>query len=167
MCSPHSGQIDTATFYSISNCQPGLANVSFGNSLIKQVVRNLSVEFPKIKNYVTLSPMPGLSKWANSLSELPDDPSEKTLKSLAAHYLVQEKTKRGLPLDPVARFHLRNGAEVFRLHTQANSSDEAQAAAFGMMVNYLYDLDKIPENQIKYSNENYVRASKEVQSLCN
>ena len=160
-------QIDTATFYSISNCQPGLANVSFGNSLIKQVVRNLSVEFPKIKNYVTLSPIPGLSRWADNLSELPNDQTEKTLKQLAARYLIQEKNNRGQPLDPVARFHLGNGAEMFRLHTQANSSKEAQDSAFGMMVNYLYDLDKIPENQIKYSNENYVRASKEVQSLCN
>jgi len=160
-------QIDTATFYSISNCQPGLANVSFGNSLIKQVVRNLSVEFPNIKTYATLSPIPGFARWAVSLSEPVTNLTQKDLKSLAAHYLIQEKNKRGQPLDPVARFHLGNGAEVFRLHSQANSSEDAQASAFGMMVNYLYDLDKIPENQIRYSNESYVRASKEVLSLCN
>ena len=159
-------QIDTATFYSISNCQPGLANVSFGNSLIKQVVQNLSVEFPKIKNYVTLSPIPGLAKWAESVTEAEEKAADANLMSLTARYLIQEKNRRGQPLDPVARFHLSNGAEVFRLRENANSSQEAQSSSFGMMVNYLYDLNRVSENQYRYHHEQHVRASKEVQSLC-
>ena len=53
---------DTAVFYSISNCQPDLNNISFGNLLIKQVVQELQAEFPSIKTFVTLSPVPGFNR---------------------------------------------------------------------------------------------------------
>lgn len=61
---------DTAIFYSISNCQAGLAGVSFGNFLIKRVVRDLASKLPNLKTFSTLSPIPGLRKW---LQNLPDD----------------------------------------------------------------------------------------------
>ena len=56
-------EADTAIFYSISNCQPGLRGVSFGNFLIKQVVSDLKREFPGLKTFATLSPIPGFRKW--------------------------------------------------------------------------------------------------------
>ena len=53
----------TAVFYSISNCQRGLAGVSFGNFLIKQVVEEIAREYPKLTRFVTLSPVPGFADW--------------------------------------------------------------------------------------------------------
>src|SRR3982075_1120393 len=54
---------DTAIFYSISNCQDGLRGISFGNFLIKQVVEELQAEFPQLKRFSTLSPVPGFRRW--------------------------------------------------------------------------------------------------------
>ncbi len=58
-------QADTAIFYSISNCQPGLRGISFGNFLIKQVVDELRAELPGLKRFATLSPVPGFKRWLN------------------------------------------------------------------------------------------------------
>ena len=159
-------QFETATFYSISNCQPGLANVSFGNSLIKQVVRNLSEEFPHISNYVTLSPIPKLGEWvkSNKISGR-DFEDDEFLLPLAAQYLLSAKREDNLPYDPVARFHLGNGADVFRINAAANKSAEAQKASFGTMVNYRYDLAKNSQNQIRFANTFSVSASREVKNL--
>ncbi|MCC3262732.1 malonyl-CoA decarboxylase family protein, partial [Paenibacillus polymyxa] len=63
---------DTAVFYSISNCQEGLRGISFGNFLIKQVVEELAREVPGLKQYVTLSPVPGLRRWLDSQAERPE-----------------------------------------------------------------------------------------------
>ena len=54
---------DTAIFYSISNCQRGLAGISFGDFLIKRVVDSLAAELPHVKTYATLSPIPGFRAW--------------------------------------------------------------------------------------------------------
>src|SRR5258707_2556707 len=54
---------DTAIFYSISNCQDGLRGISFGNFLIKQVVEELQAEFPQLRRFSTLSPVPGFRRW--------------------------------------------------------------------------------------------------------
>jgi len=56
-------EVDAAIFYSITNAQQGLVGISFGNFLIKRVVDQLASEFPKIKTFATLSPIPGLRKW--------------------------------------------------------------------------------------------------------
>lgn len=156
---------DTAVFYSISNCQKGLAGISFGNSLIKQVVRYLSAELPNIKQFVTLSPIPGLSKWIkqNDLTAVALD--QTILKRLTAHYLIAEKNTQGSPLDPVARFHLANGALVHAVNVDADISDKGMAQSNGAMVNYLYDLNRISQNLARYAAEKEVNATSSVNSL--
>ncbi|RMH46648.1 MAG: decarboxylase [Alphaproteobacteria bacterium] len=156
---------DTAVFYSISNCQKGLAGVSFGNSLIKQVVRDLAAELPGLQSFVTLSPIPGLAAWLTEagLADAAGDPLR--LKRLAAHYLLAEKTPDGAPRDPVARFHLGNGALVHAIHLDADPSPKGRAQSFGVMVNYLYDLDRIQDNLRDYEATGRVAAAPQVRSL--
>src|SRR3546814_12052033 len=62
-------QADTAIFYSISNTQKGLKQISFGDYLIKRVVQTLSREFPRLKIFPTLSPIPGFRRWLAALPE--------------------------------------------------------------------------------------------------
>ena len=153
----------TATFYSISNCQPGLTQISFGNFLIKQVVQELAIEFPSIKNFVTLSPVPGFSKWlkakkksvsnnvVNPNVELPAqdegvfDIDGKSLRKLVFNYLLRSK-KNDLPADPVCRFHLGNGASIYEINENADLSEKGMSQSYGVMVNYLYDLTSIEKN---------------------
>ncbi|MEM0924013.1 MAG: malonyl-CoA decarboxylase, partial [Pseudomonadota bacterium] len=142
---------DTAVFYSISNCQAGLAGVSFGNSLIKQVVADLSADHPGISTFVTLSPIPGLRQWAEE-SEIPlQDLDADRLVEIAAHYLLEAKRPDRRPLDPVARFHLGNGAVINALHAGADPSQRGQAQSAGVMVNYRYDLGRISQNHEAYA----------------
>ena len=160
---------DTATFYSISNCQEGLMRVTLGNFLIKRVVFEIQEENPKIKNFGTLSPLPGFSDWFLSLSveKLKDilkdyditklnflrssdlkigEPKiieEKTaIKKLVAHYLINEKINNK-PLNPVSRFHLGNGASIYNIIINGNISDYGYKESFGIMVNYGYQLEKL------------------------
>lgn len=136
---------DTAVFYSINNCQRGLAQVSFGNFLIKQVVHQLREQLPQLKTFVTLSPIPGFRRWAEQQEILIDpieDPANARIQCL--DYLLT--MKNGRPLDPVARFHLGNGARLEQIHLEADPSQSGQARSFGMMVNYLYDADQIVAN---------------------
>ena len=158
-------EADTAVFYSISNCQAGLAGISFGNSLIKQVVRDLSGEMSNLKRFVTLSPVPGLQRWATSEGHdaLPDDAQK--AKQMAAHYLLDAKRSDGRPLDPVARFHLANGALVHKVHAGADVSDKGIAQSGAVMVNYLYDLSRISTNIEQYDSKFDVAASSAVRSL--
>lgn len=177
-------QFDTATFYSISNCQPGLKNISFGNFLIKQVVQELQVEFPSIKNFVTLSPIPGFRVWLNTeasdepeelsslrdvVRSMPDGPEAieqhaDAIKRLVFHYLVHAKSGK-YPADPVARFHLGNGAMIHRLHTGADLSEKGVAQSRGTMVNYLYDLRFIERNHEHYATEGTVEFNDKLKSL--
>ena len=136
---------DTAVFYSISNCQPGLSGISFGNSLIKQVVRDLSLELPNIKNFVTLSPIPGFRKWLEKQSMGNEEHDTANLKKLCAAYLISRNSKN-LPIDPVARFHLQNGAQILAIHGDADVSDTGNRNSFGTMVNYSYDPKSISDN---------------------
>ncbi|MEL6549336.1 MAG: malonyl-CoA decarboxylase family protein [Pseudomonadota bacterium] len=129
--------LTTATFYSISNCHAGLAGISFGNVLIKKVVRELSRELPQLKTFVTLSPIPSLAAWAG------EDRAEESPDRLAARYLATVKREDGLPQDPVARFHLANGAALHAVHADANTSARGQAESFGAMVNYLYEPSEV------------------------
>ena len=154
---------DTAVFYSISNCQSGLAGISFGNSLIKQVAADLARDLPGLNTFVTLSPIPGLNRWLESgdYGEL----SAEDHQAVAAHYLLEAKDENGMPFDPVARFHLGNGAMVHAVHGDADTSVNGQKQSNGAMVNYLYDLSNIAQNHERFVGDKTVVASSEVQAL--
>ncbi|APX92308.1 MCD, Malonyl-CoA decarboxylase MCD [Halomonas sp. 1513] len=180
---------DTAAFFGISNCQTGLRGISFGNFLIKQVVQELKQELPQVKHFVTLSPVPGFAEWLNeqresdSLTsatrnalealETPDwhrqpelaDQLAAIIKPLAARYLMEAKHRSGLPLNPVARFHLGNGAQLHRINWLGDTSDKGLSQAAGLMVNYLYVLDDIERNHENYSANASVARSSEVKDL--
>ena len=153
---------DTAVFYSISNCQAGLAGISFGNSLIKQVAADLALEWPGLKTFVTLSPIPKLAAWSKEIgidlaSQNPDQ-----LKSIAAHYLLNAKSHGQWPYDPVARFHLGNGAMIHALHGDADLSDKGITQSGGMMVNYLYDLKSVESNQDRFAEEQLIKSATDI-----
>ncbi|SFE87256.1 malonyl-CoA decarboxylase [Sulfitobacter brevis] len=169
----------TAVFYSISNCQDGLRGISFGNFLIKQVVEELRRDFGKLTTFVTLSPVPGLRKWA--LAQVADKAlperlakiveqaeagnTTADLAELTAHYMLVARSARGGATDPVARFHLGNGARLERIHPNADKSERGQAASWGVMVNYLYDLATIERNHEAYSTADDIIASTQVRRL--
>ncbi|MCP5085119.1 MAG: malonyl-CoA decarboxylase [Alphaproteobacteria bacterium] len=176
----------TAVFYSISNCQKGLAGISFGHFLIKQVVSDLSNEIESLKTFVTLSPIPGFMRWLSTMRESGEVearelsllehstwPSKKdaekrlsdVLQPLAARYFLQEKRSDGKPIDPVARFHLGNGARLQRLNWMADLSERGLSQSAGMMVNYLYDLDYIERNHEAYAEQGVIAASSSVTKL--
>lgn len=160
-------EADTATFYSISNCQAGLAGISFGNSLIKQVASDLSIENDGLKTFVTLSPIPNLSKWLNNNGLSVDECDNEALRSMAAYYLINAKSRNNLPYDPVARFHLGNGAIVHDVHADADTSPRGQAQSAGVMVNYLYDLNKVEQNHEEFMNTKNVLSSQAIKDLAN
>jgi malonyl-CoA decarboxylase len=162
------GEADTAIFYSISNCQTGLKGVSLGNFLIKMVVAALEAELPQLRSFATLSPIPGFTAWLSRAAAAGDPlvPADLTatlanpdwhrdeeqsealkpvLMGLCAHYLVREK-RGSRPLDPVARFHLGNGARLERLNWLGDVSAKGIAESAGMLVNYRYDQARIPAN---------------------
>jgi malonyl-CoA decarboxylase len=177
---------DTALFYSISNCQDGLRGVSFGNFLIKQVVEDLQAEFPRLKRFSTLSPMPGFRRWltqrladgsdpdAALLTELDrqswwQDPaqSEKlrpALMRLCVVYLTRQPSP-GSRIDPVARFHLGNGARLERINWLGNTAPRAIQESFGIMVNYLYDHDSIEDNHEAFVRDGIIVRSPDVDTL--
>ena len=182
-----SSRARTAVFYSISNCQRGLAGISFGNFLIKQVVEELRRELPKLENFVTLSPVPGFMRWLagddaplsesqRQLIEHLDDPDwitnpelvaplRELLEPLAAYYFLKARNSRGRPVDSVARFHLGNGARLERIDWLGDTSPKALRESAGMMVNYLYRLDDIEKNHEAYANEGQIAASGAVKKL--
>jgi malonyl-CoA decarboxylase len=160
-------EADTAVFYSISNCQAGLASISFGNSLIKQVVSDLSTELTTLKTFVTLSPIPGLTRWLEEADQdiAIDDSDPEQVRALAAYYLLHAKRSNGLPYDPVARFHLGNGAMVHAVHAEADISHKGQSQSLGTMVNYLYDLKSVSQNHEAFASQAEVISSSDVKSL--
>jgi malonyl-CoA decarboxylase len=171
---------DTAIFYSITNCQEGLRGISFGNFLIKQVAEDLGREFPRVKTFATLSPVPGFRKWladsaathadldelaalAGALAEADwfqrAGPGTRTeLTRLCAYYLQHAKHNTE-PADAVARFHLGNGARVERLNWLADSSKSGLARSAGLMVNYVYRLKDVERNHEAYANQHLVVTS--------
>ncbi len=182
-----SDQVDTAVFYSISNCQAGLRGITFGNSLIKQVVEDLSWELPQLKTFVTLSPIPRFRTWLKKNREIHSEidsiltltESEKLdeiksrlvdqsqlIQSLAAKYILDAKRPTdGLPLDSVARFHLGNGASVHNIHAFADISENGLLQSCGAMVNYLYELKKVTTNHENFVEKKLIAASKSVLGL--
>lgn len=166
---------NTAVFYSISNCQAGLRGISFGNSLIKQVVDDLSVALPNLKTFVTLSPVPGFSKWVNGeVAEHPDHPAQTLLdtesnpelaEQFAAYYLARAKRGDALPIDPVARFHLGNGAQLHAILSEADTSEKGLQQSFGVMVNYMYRLGRVEANHQAFAESATIAQSSAVTSL--
>ncbi len=180
----------TAAFYSISNCQPGLRGVSLGNFLIKQVAGLLAAEFPRLRQFCTLSPVPGFRDWLRGTLATPDQMAgmrdavrasfervqrgfgpvldrsvaelraaerirEKLapdLERLCAAYLLGAGEPDGMTRDPVARFHLNNGARLDRINVAADLSDKGLRQSLGFMVNYVYDLKSIERNHEKFMN---------------
>ena len=128
---------DTAIFYSITNCQRGLRGISFGSFLIKQVTALLQSELPQLVTFATLSPIPGFANWLSEHEPSTDVANQQDLEGACARYLLA--ARRGtLPVDPVARFHLRNGARLERLNWMGDTSDKGMAESHGMLVNYRY-----------------------------
>lgn len=158
-------ETDTAVFYSISNCQKGLAGISFGDFLIKQAVEDLSVARPGLSTFVTLSPLPGFADWIRDSSINPpaDDPT--AMRQLAARYLLEARRDDGTPRDPVARFHLGNGACIHDVHANADLSPRGVRQAHGVMVNYLYEADKIAQNHERFAAKGEVVATDTVRAL--
>lgn len=171
-------QAKVAVFYSISNCQKGLTGISFGNLLIKQVVTELAHEISGLDKFVTLSPIPGLNRWLSQQIHDPDighvaeavlalEAPDADLRGMAARYLLLTKRKDGLPRDPVARFHLGNGAEVHDIHAGADTSEKGLSQSSGAMVNYLYDLSHTERNHEDYAKQASVAASRQLINLSN
>ena len=181
---------NTAAFYSISNCQPGLRGISFGNFMIKKAVMELQRELPSIKNFITTSPLPGFNFWIDSeldkpsgllkqsqiiflknlkaTNKLPRTKEDvKTIREIAAKYLVLSRNDRGYIVDPVARFHLGNGASLKNINGESNLNKDNQGIwnAWGLMVNYDYKLDEIEKNHEAFVNEHTVKHSTIVQGL--
>ena len=172
-----------AVFYSISRCHRGLQGVSFGNALIRRTVERLRRECPSLETFATLSPIPGFRSWltasggdnrtnAEVIASLdngvdgsrPWDELEAILIPLCASYLL--RTKRGAePADPVARFHLRNGASLERLNWCGDTSAAGLARSVGVTANYVYRLDEIERNQQAYAAGRRVSASPGVEQL--
>ncbi len=176
---------DCAIFYPITNCQEGLRGVSFGNLLIKQVAEDLGREFPRLKTFATLSPVPGFRQWlveksveCPALGELLaridapgwlDDAAaaaeiQRQLIRLCAHYLLYAKQGRD-PLDPVARFHLGNGARLERLNWLGDTSPSGMRRAAGLMVNYVYRLGEVERNHEAYARDGRVAAARRFEVL--
>ena len=158
------GDADTAIFYSISNCQDGLRGISFGNFLIKQVVEELKLELPHIKQFSTLSPVPGFRRWVEKRPDAPAEPATAAaaITRLAAEYLTDPAGR-----DPVARFHLGNGARLERINWMGNPAPRGMAESYGVMVNYLYDPDTIEANHESYASGGRVAHSAAVAALLN
>jgi malonyl-CoA decarboxylase len=176
-----------AIFYSISNCQRGLEGISFGNALLKRVVQALADEFRGLRTFATLSPLPNFRRWVESRSpaEKPDESALRAvfyerrwarddqlagslrgpLTELCAHYLLEAKRPSGKALDPVAHFHLSNGARLERINWLADTSAARMRESAGMMVNYVYRLDRIDELAQGYADHSRISASAAVTAL--
>lgn len=175
---------DTAVFYSISNCQAGLRGISFGNFLIKQVADELKRELPSIRRFVTLSPAPKLTQWLDqntafdssryliaseqnrnniASADTPHADAQEELCRLGAYYLRHAKLENGKPYDPVARFHIGNGAELYRINWPGDASPKGHDNSLGIMVNYLYAPEKMESNYNNYMRTLEVPCSEQVQ----
>ena len=178
---------DTAIFYSISNCQDGLRGISFGNFLIKQVVEELKGELPHLTRFSTLSPVPGFRRWLAKRAAATNDPAiaalartetgagwldtaktdaplKQMLLRVCATYLTRHASAEDRA-DPVARFHLGNGARLERINWLGNTAPRGIQELFGIMVNYLYDVETIESNHEAFVNDGTVMRSADVDAL--
>jgi malonyl-CoA decarboxylase len=181
------GVADCALFYSITNCQDGLRGISLGNLLIKQVVEDLERSFPRLRMFATLSPIPGFRKWLTGvLSEPTAAPSrlahlrdsldgqeappaiapslQNDLMRLCAYYLLHAKQGKA-PIDPVARFHLANGAQLHRLNWMGDTSEAGMRRSFGIMANYMYRMSDLERNYEAYTRDYTIASSSDITRL--
>ena len=156
--------INTAVFYSISNCQEGLSGISFGNFLIKQVAHKLKQENDALDKFVTLSPAPGFVKWLKEKS-IDEEANEEMLLKQTLIYLTSSDREDKLPNDSVARFHLGNGAILERVNLNADLSSKGLMQSKGIMVNYSYNLDTLEENHELFFKTKEVKQSDAIKSL--
>jgi len=164
--------VSVAVFYSISNCQKGLAGISFGNFLIKQVANDLKIEFPCLESFVTLSPIPGFVEWlkkfdeklykkvSRNISVKLIENNQKQITENVLKYFFNSNRKDDLPNDPVSRFHIGNGAILEKINFLANKSEKALDESLGLMVNYLYDINNVEKNHEKFVLDKEMNASK-------
>lgn len=168
------GSETTAVFYSISNCQIGLKGISFGDFLIKQVANAIRKDYPNIKEFVTLSPVPGFMKWlkiknpslfnkinGTNSTKILNSHKDEILKNTLDYFFVSNRSD-GFPNDSVTRFHLGNGAILDRINFCADTSAKALNSSAGIMVNYRYDLLNIDENHQMYFDEKILNCSKSI-----
>jgi malonyl-CoA decarboxylase len=184
------GRATCAIFYSITNCQQGLRGVSFGNVLIKQVVEDLQREFPRVRTFATLSPIPGFRAWLNERATVAPGSISHALAALVAkgdavsaadiaaapttlraemmercaRYLISTEAGVGAQ-DPVARFHLANGARLERLNWMGDTSLTGLHRSYGLTVNYEYRLADLERNHDAYANQHRVSTSRAFQQL--
>ena len=156
--------INTAVFYSISSCQDGLSGISFGNFLIKAVANKLKRKNEGLKRFVTLSPAPDFTKWLKEKS-IDEDLDEDSLLKQALIYLIRTDREDEFPNDPVARFHLGNGAILERVNLNSDLSSKGINQSKGMMVNYLYDLDTLEKNHELFFKVKRVKQSDGIKKL--
>ena len=156
--------INTAVFYSISNCQEGLSGISFGNFLIKQVAHKLKQENDGLDKFITLSPAPGFVKWLKEKS-IDEEANEEMLLKQTLIYLTSSDREDKLPNDSVARFHLGNGAILERVNLNADLSSKGLMQSKGIMVNYSYNLDTLEENHELFFKTKEVKQSDAIKSL--
>ena len=156
--------INTAVFYSISNCQDGLSGISFGNFLIKKVAHKLKQELDDLNRFVTLSPVPGFVRWLKTKS-LENNLDDNTLMTQALIYLTESEREDNLPNDPVAKFHLGNGAILEQINLNADESAKGIAQSKGLMVNYLYNLELLEKNHELFFKTKNVQESDDIKSL--
>lgn len=185
----HPANADTAVFYSINNCQPGLRGIAFGNFLIKQVTDELRSELPQINTFATLSPLAGfasairdmshstafteqrvrgiisrarnhLRREAGLIDELDavrfflDAPQprppvvRRVLAELALAYVLLDRRSTRV-VDPIAHFHLSNGALLGRVNVDADDSGHGRALG-GVMLNFIYERKDMVANRERY-----------------
>lgn len=162
---------NTAIFYSISNCHNGLLGISFGNFLIKKVAKNLKRELPELNQFQTLSPLPGLMKWMEEYAPITFERcsdkncSNDELMKQTVRYLTESNRSDRMPNDPVARFHIGNGASLERVNLNADLSSKGLSQSYGIMANYLYDLDVVEENHELFFKNKIVQTSNLIKSI--
>ena len=184
------GSANCAMFYSITNCQEGLRGIPFGSFLIKRVAEDLGREFPRIRTFATISPIPGFRAWLAEEMQAQSEPRHAMLAALVgkleagdwfedqalateiqhdlyplcAYYLLCAK-RRKEPLDPVARFHLGNGASLERINWLGDTSPSGLERSAGLMANYVYRVADVERNHEEYSKEFRMTASREIEKL--
>lgn len=170
---------DTAVLYSINNALEGLAGISFGNFLIKQVIEQIRAELPHLENFVTLSPIPGFRRWWEGRAEAPpvraleeiigEEAGRSAFRAqilpALARYIAAEKREDGKPLDAVARFHLGNGASAWRLHWPANPSEQAWEQSYGAMITYRYEPEKVEQRHESFVRDRAVAVGEQIREL--
>ncbi len=176
--------VNTAIFYSISNTQKGLSGINMGGFLIKKVVDYISCKHPRINCFVTLSPVPGFLKWLNGLKESNSLSSELN-EVLGNPFLIENcseivkdkllyfcavyltSVECGKTIDPVANFHLSNGASLISINWKADMSEKGIKTALGFMVNYHYNMDEIELNSNEYFTSGKINFSKAIKKILN